>query len=91
MSAWWYVIAIVGLAAVAIVYLRARGTSSISRSRADRQAGASTHPDYRQDREDSRLAHMSEEDRAWQTASLERNRENQERADNPAEHPTRLG
>jgi hypothetical protein len=31
--------------------------------------------DYAQDREDNRLAQMSEEDRAWQEASLERERE----------------
>ena len=91
MSTWWYVVAIVGLAAVGVVYLRARGTSNSGRSTADRQAGVSAHPDYRQDREDSRLAQMSQEDRAWQTASLERNRESQERAHNPTERPAPLG
>jgi hypothetical protein len=30
---------------------------------------------YTQDREDNRLAHMSEEDRAWQAASLQREQE----------------
>jgi hypothetical protein len=31
--------------------------------------------DYAQDREDNRLAQMTEEDRAWQAASLQRQRE----------------
>ena len=35
--------------------------------------------DYARDREDNRLAHMSEEDRAWETASLERERAARER------------
>ncbi len=36
--------------------------------------------DYARDREDNRLAHMSEEDRAWETASLQRDRETRGRS-----------
>ena len=74
MSDWWYVIVIVGLAAAALLYLRSRGTRS-SGSRDDRQDGAGTDRDFRQEREDARLARMSEEDRAWGDASLQRDRD----------------
>ena len=84
MSDWWYVIAIAGLAAVGFAYLRTRRDGN-RRSGNDRQASVPDHSDYRQDREDARLAHMSEEDRTWQAASLQRHQENQERPDNLAE------
>ena len=74
MADWWYVIVIVGLAAVAVLYLRSRRAGS-GGGRDDRQDGAATPRDYRQEREDVRLAGMSEEDRAWGDASLQRNRE----------------
>jgi hypothetical protein len=41
----------------------------------------SVSTDYARDREDNRLAHMSEEDRAWETASLERERAARERTE----------
>ena len=72
MSDWWYVIAIVGLAAVGVMYLRARRTGGGSNEGPD---SARARPDFTQDREDSRLSGMSVEDRAWEDASLRTNRE----------------
>ena len=76
MSDWWYVIAIVGLAAVGALYLRARRTGGGSN---DGRDGARTRADFTQDREDSRLSGMSAEDRAWEDASLRTSRETRER------------
>ena len=84
MSDWWTVIAVVALAAVAILYLRSRRSGN-GRSGDDRGSGAGAPSDYRQDREDTRRAHMSEADRAWEEASLQRNQEAQARDDNPTE------
>ena len=78
MSDWWYVIAVVGVAAAGILYLRARGTGA-GQADLDRSAGAGPRQDFMQDREDSRQAHMSVEDRAWEDASLRTNREARER------------
>ena len=77
MSDWWYVVVVAGLAVAGILYLRSRANAT-SGSRNDRQDGASTRRDFVGEREDARLAHMSEEDRTWQAASLQRNREAEE-------------
>ena len=74
MSDWWYVIAIVALAAVGVLYLRAHRTGTGGGSN-DRPDSARARPDFTQDREDSRLSGMSAEDRAWEDASLRTNRE----------------
>ena len=78
MSDWWYVIAIVGLAAVGVVYLRARRTGT-GRGSNDGPDSARARPDFTQDREASRLSGMSAEDRAWEAASLRTNRATRER------------
>jgi hypothetical protein len=54
------------------------------RRRTTRVSASDAQPvntDYAQDREDNRLAHMSEEDRAWQAASLQRERNTREQTD----------
>jgi truncated hemoglobin YjbI len=51
----------------------------------DRPIAAPAHRDYVQEREDQRLAQMSEEDQAWGAASLQRDQEAQERNKPPAE------
>jgi hypothetical protein len=79
---WWYGIAIAALAIVAVRFLLLRGSAS-RRTGDDRQAGASPAADYQQNREDARLAHMSDEDRAWVAASIDRNRERQTPVGNP--------
>ena len=84
MSDWWAVIAVVAVAAIVILYLRSRRSGN-GRSGEDRGSCAGAPSDYRQDREDARRAHMSEADRAWEEASLQRNREAQERDDNLTE------
>ncbi len=73
MSGWWFVVVIVGLAA-ALLYRRARGSRSRG-GRDDRHGGPGTDREFRQEREDARLARTSEEDRAWEAASLRRDRE----------------
>ena len=82
MSDWWYGIAIGALAIVALRFLLLRGNAS-RRKGDDRQAGPSPAEDYPQDREDTRLSHMSDEDRAWEAASIDRNRERQTRVGEP--------
>ena len=54
------------------------------RGRADGPSGAPTARDYAQEREDSRQAGLSEEDRAWQEASLQRDRDRRERDGSPS-------
>ncbi len=54
-------------------FLRSRGKGQNT----DDQGGTST--DFAQGREDERQAHMSTEDRAWEAASLQRNRDAEER------------
>ncbi|MDP9364067.1 MAG: hypothetical protein M3Q10_07545 [Chloroflexota bacterium] len=77
MTDWWYVIPIVGLAAVGGMYLRARRGSS---GRGNDPAGSDrADTNFAQDREDGRLAGMSAEDRAWEDASLRTNRETRPR------------
>lgn len=83
MATGWYVIVVVVLAAAALFYLRDHGTRSGPR-RASSPDEASAPSDFVQDRETSRLAHMSADDRAWEAASLERQRAR------PAWEPTRL-
>ena len=56
-------------------FLRSRGNSK--GQNADGQGGTSA--DFAQGREDERQAHMSTEDRAWEAASLQRDRDAQER------------
>ena len=90
MADWWYVIAIAGIALAGIRYMRSR-TAGNGRSGSARQASTPADRDYKQEREDDRHAHMSDEDRAWEAASLQRNRELRARDDTPAEHRAPLG
>jgi len=76
----WYLVVIVVLAAAGIfLLLRSRNAGASSRQeerRAESRLGPAAHV---QDREDARLANMSAEDRAWETASLQRNQANEAR------------
>ena len=54
------------------------------RRRDDGPEGAPTARDYAQEREDSRQAGLSDEDQAWQEASLQRDRERRERDGSPS-------
>ena len=51
----------------------------------DRPVAAPGPRGYAQDREDSRRARLSDEDRAWEEASLQRDRERRERDQPPPE------
>ena len=75
----WYLVVIVVLAAAGIfLLLRSRNAGASSRQE-ERRAESRLGPAHVQDREDARLANMSAEDRAWETASLQRNQANEAR------------
>ncbi len=75
----WYLIVIVVLAAASIfLLLRYRNAGATSRQE-ERRAESRLGPAHVRDREDARLASMSAEDRAWETATLQRNRVNESR------------
>jgi hypothetical protein len=78
----WYIIAIVILVVTGVLLLRFRNTNQQHiRMRSDqiRHALANEGRNYSQEREEARLAHMSVEERDWETAALQRNRANVER------------
>lgn len=76
MPAWWSILVIVALVGFAGgLYLRARGDRTDTRRADHERTGEGPARDIRQARETDRLAHLTEEDRGWERASLERNRE----------------
>ncbi|MDF3041113.1 MAG: hypothetical protein K0Q71_3819 [Thermomicrobiales bacterium] len=80
---WWVILAVVGIIVAIIAYRR----SSQTRERTEQDRRMSVQAQEQTDlpgdrlsqREDRRLAGMTVEDRAWEQASLERNRQSQER------------
>jgi len=76
MSNAWYLIVIVGILVAAVLLFRSRGNRR-GMSAQNQSARRELPLDYVQDRETSRLAHMSVEDRDWEQASLQRNRDNE--------------
>ena len=78
MSSSWYIIVIAALVSIAIWFLLSRRNQT-SGSASVQQHQARPRVDYTRDREAARLANMSAEDRAWETATLQRNQENQQR------------
>jgi hypothetical protein len=81
MTTGWYVaIAIVIIAAVAVLSFRAHG-SRVGRPAAWPPADGALMPTVAEAREAARLAHMSADDRAWETASLQRHQARQAGAD----------
>ena len=76
----WYLVVIVVLAAAGIFLLLRSRNAGASRRQEERRAESRLGPvAHVQDREDARLANMSAEDRAWETASLQRNQANEAR------------
>ena len=76
---WWVVIAVVLVVIVVFAYLRSR-RHQVSQTRelrmsAQEQGRAQSPAEEISQREDRRLGAMTAEDRAWETASLERHRE----------------
>lgn len=79
----WLIIVVLALAAAGIMYaLYQRKQTS---ERLVLGLGQSADTDHPKEREAARLAHLSEDDRAWEAASLERNLANQKLRDVPAE------
>jgi hypothetical protein len=80
MDAWWFLAAIVPIAVIGVlcVVLRSRGSRQ-DRTEGRDAASTTTERDFVSERETSRLGNMSAEDRAWQSASLEKERVNRER------------
>ena len=81
---WWVVIAVVLVVAVIVAYSRSR-RHQVSQTRdhrmsAQEQGRAQSPGEEISQREDRRLGAMTAADRAWETASLERHREQKERA-----------
>ena len=81
---WWVVIAVVLVVIVVFAYLRSR-RHQVSQTRelrmsAQEQGRAQSTAEEISQREDRRLGAMTAEDRAWETASLERHRERASRS-----------
>jgi hypothetical protein len=86
MSDTWYLL-VIAVAAVAIYFmLRSRRTADHARRDALLESDAGPR-DYDQERETNRMSHMSESDKAWQEASLQRHRDNQARDQTPPATP----
>jgi hypothetical protein len=78
MSNWYLIVPVVLVVAGILVLLRSRNAAT-TRRHDEQRAQSRPGPAHIQDREDARLANMSTEDRAWETATLQRNRENEAR------------
>ena len=80
---WWVILAVVGIIVAIIAYRRfsqtREHTEQDRRISVQAQGQADLPGDRISQREDRRLAGMTVEDRAWEQASLERNRQSQER------------
>jgi membrane protein implicated in regulation of membrane protease activity len=70
---WWIVLVVFILAAIAVLYAVLRG-----RSQHPSVEDTSSARDFVAERETSRMGNLSAEDQAWQVASQERDRANQE-------------
>jgi hypothetical protein len=79
MDTWWVVIVAALIVGAIVVVVRSRQTQADQaqdrRMTVQREGGAHSPEEELSQREDRRLGGMSAEDRAWETASLERNRE----------------
>lgn len=79
MAEWWFIIVVVVVVAAAIAYfMRARGQGGGTTG-----APVDAERNYGDEREANRVGGLSDEDREWEAASLERNRQAQERGKTP--------
>jgi hypothetical protein len=80
---WWILIAVVVIVVVVVAYMRSRQSqerqTQVRRMGAQEQGRAQSPGEEISQREDRRLTGMSAEDREWEQASLQRNRDIQER------------
>ena len=70
MSEWWYILIVGVLVVLIVLTLRSRR----QRPR-QRETDAATARDHSAEREGARRTHMSDADRAWEDASLQRQRD----------------
>lgn len=78
MDWWWYMLILgVVLAVIGIVFMRSRTTDGTADTTVDAPRN------YTTERETARTGGLSEEDRTWEAASQERNRQKHERDSSP--------
>lgn len=82
MSNWLLIIVIFAAAGIFYTLYQRNQASGRPEARLERPP---VDRDYQKEREEARLAHLSEDDRAWEAASLERNLANQRVPNTPAE------
>lgn len=82
MSNWLLIIVVLAAAAILYTLYQRNQASGRAQTRLERP---SADRDYQKEREDARVAHLSDDDRAWEAASLERNLANQKLRDAPSE------
>jgi flagellar biosynthesis/type III secretory pathway M-ring protein FliF/YscJ len=80
---WWILVAVVIIVAIVVAYMRSRQSqerqTQVRRMGVQEQGRAHSPDEEISQREDRRLTGMSAEDRDWEQASLQRNRDIQER------------
>ena len=80
---WWILVAVVVIVVVVVAYMRSRQSqerqTQVRRMGVQEQGRAQSPGEEISQREDRRLTGMSAEDREWEQASLQRNRDIQER------------
>lgn len=81
---WWVAIIVLLVVVAGFIYQRSRQTRTDQaqdrRISVQQQGGAHSAAEEISQREERRLGGMSAEDRAWETASLERNQDREARA-----------
>jgi membrane protein implicated in regulation of membrane protease activity len=75
MEAWWIILAVLVLAGIGVGYLVQRRARRMERREG---AAVTADRDFVAERETSRMGNLSAEDQAWQSASLEKDRANQQ-------------
>jgi hypothetical protein len=83
MSNWWWYALIVVLVVVGVKTYMQRRRSQVQGRQVDQVSDTGTPRDYSREREDLRSASLSTEDRAWETASLQRERDSRPTAAAP--------
>ena len=80
---WWILVAVVVIVVIVVAYMRSRQSqerqTQVRRMGVQEQGRAQSPGEEISQREDRRLTGMSAEDREWEQASLQRNRDIQER------------